>query len=174
MKSLVIAGVAAAALSLPAAALAQTRTSPTVYGSVGYAGTSVEEVDLGAIQGRLGARFNRYLGAEGELALGLQGDDDGGFDYRLNHQVAGYVVGFVPLSPNIDLIARGGYGQTRIRASDGVIVDHFNEDSWNYGAGAQYYFNRNSGIRADWTRHDFGSAAVDTADVWSVGYSHRF
>ena len=179
MKPLVIAAAAVAALGLStAAAQAQPLAPTTWYGSVGYAGTHVEGVGLGAIQGRLGARFGRYLGVEGELGFGVKGDTINVLgtdtDFRLNHQEAAYVVGFYPVTPNLDIFARGGYGHTRLSQDDGVTRDHFNEDSWNYGAGAQYFLNGRDGVRADWTRHDFTGSSSGNADVWAVGYSHRF
>jgi outer membrane immunogenic protein len=177
MKSLITAAAAAAFL-LPAAAHAQVLGPMSTYGSIEYAGTHVEGVDLGAIQGRLGARFGRYIGAEGEIGLGVKGDTVNilgtDTDFRLNHQEAAYLVGFAPVSPNLDLFARAGYGHTRIRESALGVVDHFSENSWNWGGGAQYFFNGRDGVRADWTRHDFTGSGLPNADVWSVGYTHRF
>jgi len=180
MKSLILAAAAAACL-IPAAASAQVAGGlqpVTYYGSIEYAGTHVQGVDLGAIQGRLGARFGRYLGAEGEFGMGVKGDSEniGGInnDFRLNHEEAAYVVGFFPVSPNLDLFARGGYGHTRVRDTSPGIVDHFSENSWNYGAGAQYFLNGRDGIRADWTRQDFVGQNGPNANVWTVGYSRRF
>jgi outer membrane immunogenic protein len=179
MKSLILA--AAAACAVPAAAIAQVpgALQPTsVYGSLGYAGTHVEGADLGAVQGRLGIRFGRYLGTEGEFGLGVKGDtvnvSGTDVDFRLNHQEAGYLVGFFPVSPNLDLFARGGYGHTRVRETAAGVVDHFDDNSWNYGAGAQYFLNGRDGIRADWTRQDFIGQSGPNADVWSVGYTRRF
>jgi outer membrane immunogenic protein len=180
MKSLILAAAAAACV-IPAAASAQVANSlqPVgYYGSIEYAGTHVEGADLGAVQGRLGARFGRFLGAEGEFGMGVKGDTvdvlGTNVDFRLNHQEAGYLVGFIPVSPNLDLFARGGYGHTRVRETALGVVDHFSENSWNYGAGAQYFLNGRDGIRADWTRHDFTGGSGVNADVWSVGYTRRF
>src|SRR4051812_46946495 len=114
MKSLMIAASAAATLAtafaLPVAAHAQSLTafSPvTVYGSVGYSAAGSNDVDLGAIQARLGARFGSYVGLEGELAGGVKDDtvNVAGTDVqvKLRHQEAIYGVGFVPLTPKFDL-----------------------------------------------------------------------
>jgi outer membrane immunogenic protein len=172
MKSLVFVA-AAAALLIPAAVSAQTFTPTTVYGNIGYEGTHTQGVDLGAIQGRLGAKFGRYVGVEGEVGVGVNDDHIGGVSVKLNHQEAGYVVGFVPLSPNFDLLARAGYGHEEIRASAGGVHDSEGANSWNLGAGAEYFFNGRDGIRADYTHFSLNHDGGD-ANVWSVAYAHRF
>lgn len=175
MKALFAAASAAALVSVvPAMAQAQTATSG-VYGSVGYAQTDVEGVDLGAIQGRVGYRINPWVGVEGEGALGVRDDDydiaGTSVDVDLKHQLAAYVVGFAPVSANTDLIARFGYGTTKIKESAGGFSATADGESWNYGVGAQHHFDGVNGVRIDWTRHDFDGG---NADVWSVGYTRKF
>ena len=179
MKTLMIA-VSAAALALPLAANAQSMApfSPvTVYGTVGYAGGSDSGINLGAIQGRLGARFGSYLGLEGELSGGVKGDtvNVGGtnVDVKLRHQEAVYGVGFLPVTPKFDLFARVGYGNTNIQASAAGVAQAGSEQSWNYGAGGQYFLDNNNGFRADYTRESFRNNGGD-ADVWSIGYVRKF
>jgi hypothetical protein len=169
-----------AAASVPLAAHAQnlgTFSPVTVYGTIGYAGSNGDGVDLGAIQGRLGARFGNYVGLEGELAGGVKNDHVtvGATDVevKLRHQEAIYGVGFVPLSPRFDLVARVGYGHQDIRASAAGVSDTGGLDSWNYGGGGQYFFDNNNGLRVDYTRHDF-TGNNGGANVWSVGYVRKF
>jgi outer membrane immunogenic protein len=175
MKALMIAAAAAAAC-LPLAAHAQSASmfSPTTfYGDVGYAGTHADDVDLGAIQGRLGARFGRYLGVEGELSTGVKSDSVGSTDIKLRNQEAAYAVGFIPVTPKFDIIGRVGYGGTTLREKTAGVSTTDTEESWNYGAGAQYSFDGKNGIRADYTRQDFQHGPVK-ADVWSLGYVRNF
>ena len=74
MKILIAAASAALCLA-PAVALAQTAAVPTgLYGTLGFADAHTDGVDLGAIQGRLGTRLNRWFGVEGELAAGINDD----------------------------------------------------------------------------------------------------
>ena len=178
MKSLIAtAAVAAiAAAAVPAAASAQT-TGVQAYGSVGYSHADMDEVNLGAIQGRLGIRFNQYFGVEGELAGGVKGEDTniGGVpvEVDLNHQAAIYGVGFLPVAPNADLYARLGYGTQEIEASGpGGVSARGDGESWNYGVGGQYFFDDKNGVRADYTRHDFEDDGE--ANVWSIGYVRKF
>jgi len=186
---ILIAAAAAALCALPAAALAQAATPPTgLYANLGYADAHTDSVDLGAIQGRLGWRFNNWLGVEGELAAGVKSDKQtttvGGVTVnskvKLNDAEAIYGVGFLPLSNNFDLLARVGYGHTSAKASataSGTTIaasQTADGNSWNYGVGAQYHFDGQNGIRGDYTRQEFTGDSSGHADVWSVAYSHRF
>ncbi len=180
MKTLIALSTATllATAAIPAIADAQdANTGTTYYGTMGYAGSSVGGVDLGAIQGRLGARFGKYFGVEGELAGGVKNDktDVAGVPAKvdLQHQAAVYGVGFVPISPNLDLFARVGYGDNKIKASVPGASASEDGNSWNYGAGAQYTFDGKNGVRADYTRYDVQHSSAN-ADVWSLAYVRKF
>lgn len=177
MKSLVAAAVASAALfSLPSLAHAQTQ----VYGTVGYTVLDADDGDLGAIQGRVGARFGQYFGAEGELGFGVKDESftiAPGVDAKLelNHQVAVYGVGFLPLSDKADLLARIGYGTAEFKASAAGVSGDENLDAWAFGVGAQYHFDGANGVRVDYTRHEADDDALSgSIDTWSIAYSRRF
>lgn len=180
MKALITATAAAAlAALLPAAALAQTaNTGTTFYGTLGYADTDLSGVNLGAIQGRIGARFGQYFGVEGELSGGVKSDNVnvGGTDVKvkLNSQEAIYGVGFLPLSPNFDLLARVGYGHSEGSGSVAGVSATAKGDSWNYGVGGQYTFDDKNGVRLDYTRESFTQHGSDDANVWSIAYLRKF
>jgi len=191
MKKALIAAASAAALAALAPAFAQAQTAPTgLYGNLGYSNAHADDLDLGAIQGRLGYRFNDYFGVEGELAGGVK-DEEGSqtvggttvnTKLELEHQEAIYAVGFAPLTPQVDLIGRVGYGNTSAKASATAvgtgapvtISDTVDGDSWNFGVGAQYHWDTQNGVRVDYTRHEFRDDDAGHADVWSVAYSRRF
>ncbi|WP_374473187.1 porin family protein [Phenylobacterium sp.] len=180
MKALFAAASAAAiAMIAPAIAQAQTAMPSGLYGTLGYAQTDTNDVDLGALQGRLGWRANTWLGVEGEAAFGVKDDDvdlGGGVeaDVELKHQLAIYAVGFAPLSENTDLLARIGYGTTKIKASAAGVSASEDGDSFNFGVGAQHHFDGMNGVRIDWTRHDFRDDGAGHADVWSIAYTRKF
>lgn len=182
MKSLITAASTLAVLAaVPAMAQAQSMSSPEIYGSVGYAHSRSDGIDLGAVQGRVGAKLNPYFGVEGELAAGVKDDDYqppvsiGGspINVELNHSAAIYGVGFLPVRPNADLYARVGYGTTEIKASAAGISQTGDGDSWNYGVGGRYFMDDKNGVQVDYTRHDFQDDGGE-ADVWSVGYVRKF
>jgi len=178
MKSLIAAASTIAVLAaVPAFAQAQSLSPTTVYGSLGYSQGRIEGVDLGAVQGRVGARFGQHFGAEAELAGGVKDDKAHvagvPVDVKLEHQAAIYGVGFLPVTPKADLYARVGYGESKVKASAAGASATGDGDSWNYGVGGQYFVDDANGVRVDYTRHDFKDDGGE-ADVWSLGYVRKF
>lgn len=177
MKTLIVASSLALLTVAPAAAIAQEAGTTSMYGTLGYAGSSVEGVDLGAIQGRVGARFGKYVGIEGELGAGVKNDktDVAGTSVKIEpqHQAAVYGVGYLPVAPNVDLFARVGYGTTDIKASAAGTSVADSSDSWNYGVGGQYMLDAKNGVRADYTRYDYRDSSSN-ADVWALSYLRKF
>lgn len=176
MRNVFLYTVSAAALFAAPSAMAQV-ASP-VYGSVSYSNVSADDVDLGAVTGRLGYKFNPNFAVEGEASFGVSDEDvnvGGGVTANVEHKhdAAVYAVGILPISPNLELFARGGYGTTEIEASAAGVSASESGESWNYGVGANYFLDGQNGIRADWTRRDFRDDAGE-ADVWSLGYVRRF
>lgn len=179
MKNIVFAAVAAASLAgLAAPASAQTASPISYYGNLGYSyvdGGSAAQ--FSAAQARLGLRYGKYFGAEAEGAIGFDGDSAtvGGvnIDTKLKRSFAGYAVGFYPVTPQLDLLARIGYGSTRISAKSATTRVSATEESVNYGGGGQWSFDANNALRAEYTRYDFNHNTPG-ADVWSVSYVRKF
>jgi len=187
----------AASVAVVGFALAGQAQAADLYGSLGYASvqTQYDDFSFGTIQGRFGARFTPHLGVEGELAVGVSGDSNSvGDDVfrlsrkdKLNAQGAIYGIGYLPLSPQADLFARVGYGRTEIRrdfdyrgvfpGGDISIRDTEADNSWNFGVGAQYFFDEANGVRIDYTRHEFDDDQFKNngdSDVWSLAYTRKF
>lgn len=182
MKNALIAAASLAAIcaAVPAAAQAQdAAAAPKTGAYVNLSAALVDggQADLKAVQGRVGYRFHPNFGVEGELAIGIKGDTDtiGGVRVKttLKHQAAAYAVGFVPVGPNTDVLARIGYGTTKIRAKALGVSASDSAESVNYGVGAQHHFDGLNGVRADYTYQDFNKG-LGHANVWSVGYVRRF
>ncbi|MGZ3275752.1 MAG: porin family protein [Caulobacteraceae bacterium] len=188
MKSLVAFAALAAVAAIAAPASAQTLPSylaPISYNAgIGYTGIDLPGKDLGGITLRAGADFGKYFGVEGEATFGTTDVDNHNtvFNSRLhlNQQYAGYGVVRYPVLPNANIFARGGYGHTDLTAGVTPLLTGVETtgkaglDSWNYGAGAQYFFDGKNGLRAEYTRQDFVSHGVGDADTWSVSYVHKF
>ena len=83
------------------------------------------------------------------------------------------MVGRVPVSENLELFARGGYGHTELKRDIAGSRADIGADSWNYGAGANYFVDGVNGVRADWTRRDYRDNGGE-ADAYSVSYIRRF
>jgi hypothetical protein len=178
MKFLTAAASAAALAALtPAMALAQDAPNTGVYANLGYAHADAGAANYEVIQGKLGYRFNPYLGVEAEGAFGLSGDNVNvagtNVHTKLSHEFAGYGVAYLPLRPNTDLFARVGYGTTKIHASAAGVGLSGSEESWNFGAGAQHYFDGVNGVRVEYTRQEFNHGNGHD-NVWGVAYTRRF
>ena len=180
MKNALIAAASLAALgaAVPAAAQdAAAATNTGVYGNLNLGIADGGQVDLKTIGARLGYRFTPYIGVEGELATGLKSDTDtiAGVDVntKLKHEAAAYAVGFLPVMPNTDILARVGYGTTKLRAKSGGVSASDSAESWNFGVGAQHLFDGANGIRVDYTRQEYNHDQGH-ANVWTAGYVRKF
>ena len=111
-----------------------------------------------AFTGRVGYDAGPYVAVEGEAGFGIVKDND----TDLNSEFAGFVLGKLPLVENLHAYGRVGY--STIDASD------FEADGFAYGVGGQYNWGK-SGLRLDWTRHDYDE---DPVDAWSIAYAYRF
>ncbi|HTI67658.1 MAG TPA: porin family protein [Caulobacteraceae bacterium] len=178
MKPIIFAAAAATAATLAAApAFAQGLNPVTGYGNLGVAHVDAGSQNFTTLGGRLGARFGNYFGAEAEGAFGVGSDKEtiAGIPYesKLSHSVAAYGVGFIPLSPQLDLFVRAGYGNTKTKVSTPTASASGGGDSWNFGGGAQYFFNGANGVRLDYTREEF-THSPDHANVWGASYVRKF
>jgi len=175
MKTLLIAAAGVAALALAAPASAQTAPYSGVswYGNLGYTNFNPDNANFSAITGRVGARFGQYFGVEGELSGGFGNSHIDGANVHLQNQEAIYGIGFLPVAPNADLFARVGYGGADYHVSSGGAGFNGNLQSWNFGAGGQYFFDHANGIRLDYTREDATNHGPD-ANVWGVAWVHKF
>ncbi len=89
MKFSLAAVSAAALLGLAAPAFAQTAPMDIgVYGNVGYTGVFADvdgdDLNVGGVTGRLGAKYGRYVGVEAEYTFGVQDDDVDVFGTEVN------------------------------------------------------------------------------------------
>jgi outer membrane immunogenic protein len=178
MKSHILATAALAAMTLAAApAFAQGLSPTTGYGNLGVGHVDAGSQNFTTLGGRLGARFGNYLGLEAEGSFGVDGDKGsiGGVPYesKLKHALGAYAVGYFPVTPQFDLFARVGYGNTKIKTSTPSAAITADGDSWNYGGGAQYFLTAKDGVRADYTRQSFRHGPGH-ANVWGLSYVRRF
>jgi len=176
MKTLFAAAAVAAVAAFAAPAMAQTAMGPVSgYANLGYAYAHADPVNLSAVEGRLGVRTT-YLGVEGQGAFGVNDDTAAGVKIKLRNEFSGYAIGFLPLGASgAEAFARVGYGHSSFRAKSGAIEVTDGQDSVNYGAGVQYFFNHGpNGVRGDYTRYDFTGNGNGSADVWAISYVRKF
>ena len=175
MRNILLATAALSLFAVPA--MAQTVSSPTYYGTLGYTQLDTDGADLGAVTGRVGAKLHPNFGVEAETSFGVGHDDvnvglvNGKVERR--YDVAGYAVASLPVTSNIDLFARAGYGVTEVKASAAGIAASDHLTSFNYGAGATYNLDAQNGIRADYTYRDF-QHDQGGADTYALSFVRKF
>lgn len=183
-------------LSLPAAA--QSLDPISGYASLGYSDIQAAKITNSAMTARLGARLWSYFGIEGEASVGVNDDrflysvpcppsqpQCPGAVFRITSKLrdaeAIYAVGFLPITPDLDVFIRGGYGGAHYSAHSDP-TNGFNEQSLNYGLGGDYFFFGSNGVRVDYTRFDnvdqhnsvTREALGNGSNVWSAAYVLRF
>ena len=176
MRNILLATAALSVFAVPA--MAQSLQDPAYYGTLGYTQLDNADGDLGAITGRFGAKVTPNFGAEVETSVGVRDDDFnvGGVEGSIKHEydLAAYAVATLPVSDQLEVFGRVGYGTTEIKAS--ALGESVTEDgeSVNYGAGANYFFDGGNGVRGDWTRRDFTDDNGGEVDTYAVSYIRRF
>ena len=175
MRNLLLATAAVSLFAVPA--MAQTVSAPQWYGTAGYTALDADGADLGAVTGRIGARLSPNFAVEGEGSIGVRDDDItvAGVNGKVEHDydAAIYGVGILPVSPNIELFGRLGYGTTKVKADIAGVSAEADGESFNYGLGGVYNFDAQNGVRADWTRRDFRDDGGE-ADTYGLSYVRRF
>ena len=175
--------VALAAMGLAVGAHAQSADAQSAgvhpwYGSLGATQTQINGGDLTSIDARLGARINPWLGAEGELSVGV-GDDIAPVigpqaRDRLHDAIAAYAVGFLPLNKSVTLLARVGGGENQIGVRDGAGGPGRQDiASLNYGIGAMLNLSPTNAIRIDYTRKSYDRPDLN-ANTYGVSFVHKF
>ena len=157
---------------------AQSADSHPWYGTLGATQTQINGGDLTSIDARLGARITPWLGAEGELSVGV-GDDIAPVigpqaRDRLHDAIAAYAVGFLPLNTSVTLLARVGGGENQIGVNNGAGGPGRQDiASLNYGVGAMLNLNPTNAIRIDYTRKNYDRPDLN-ANTYGVSFVHKF
>jgi outer membrane immunogenic protein len=165
MRLFVLAAVAATAVALPAAA--QT-SDHQISASAGYSrfADGTEGFDGSSFTARLGARLHENFGIEGEASFGLVESDIAGYDFKMTHNIAGYVAGYWPASDQVEFIARLGVTTTEFDVSG--FKDSYTGVA--AGVGGQYNFDEHNGLRMDVTHYQYSEldAGMDSVSIMYV------
>jgi len=181
VKSLVAFVAVLATGDIAAPAFAQNLPvvgAPSYSASIGYTDANIGSLNFGMATFRARADFAKMFGVEGEAGVGIvdQNPMVGNltFQTHINDEYAAYGVVRYPVLANLSVFARGGYGHTDVKASSPALNSvTAGFDSWNYGAGAEYFVDKN-GVRIDYTRMDFQDRGLRDADTVSVSYVRKF
>jgi hypothetical protein len=139
---------ATAALALSGAVQAQT----AIDLNLGY--TRFDDAGADAVTGRIGARLVSFVGAEGEVSVGV--------DDALDTAWGVFAKGVLPNGETAELFARAGF-------ADAQIAGPGDGDGLAFGAGGQVMAFGRNGVRFDYTRYEFGG----DVDAYSISYVLR-
>ncbi len=118
--------------------------------------TATSDMTIDA-QARVGVKFAKYFGVEGEYALGLsEWDLDDGVSLGLGNALAGYVVARYPFGDNEDkgdVFVRLGYHSTTLEATASNQTVDIDDEGFAFGLGGTYFFSPNFGVRGDITSY---------------------
>lgn len=156
--------------ALVAAPLAFAQGNVELSGA--YTSIDGDGADVGALTGRGTYFFNRYLGAEGEVSIGIDDADVGVGTVELDNSLAAFGVLRAPVSDRVELFGRLGYATSEFEASvPGLGSASADVDGLAYGVGGKFFLTDNFGIRADASRFEGDDSE---ADVFSIGGVYRF
>jgi hypothetical protein len=165
MKTLLSAAVAAACL-LATPAFAQGPAS--IYGTIGITHADVDPgVSFELATARIGTKFVKYVGVEAEDSMAWEQGKVDGQKVNLRNDWALYLVNYLPITDNVSLLARVGYGSSKIK----VAGEKDDAAGVRYGAGIEAYFDDANGVRIDYTRLDNSDINGDT---YSISYVRKF
>lgn len=140
--------------------------------SGGYSHLDADGVELGALTGRGTYFFNRYLGAEGEVSIGIQDEDVGIGTIELDNSLGAFGVLRAPISERAELFGRVGYARSEFNADvPGLGSASEDIDGLAYGVGGKLFLTERLGIRADASRYEGDN---NEADVFSIGAVVKF
>ncbi|PHR58683.1 MAG: hypothetical protein COA43_10530 [Robiginitomaculum sp.] len=133
--------------------------------------------DLGSeihgIQGRLGYSLTPNIGVEIEASVGTDLYTYINTKFGVEYSAGAFVVGRVPVSENISMLARGGYHTTNFDTDSGALTSQEGRNGFAYGAGVEYAFNSINALRLDLTKY-----AIKYTDIKgnsaSVSYVRKF
>lgn len=157
-----------AAMSVSAAsAMAQANTDPRMYGEVAYNLVNLKAVDgpdsikarPSVATGIVGYKFHPNLSVEGMLGLGVSGDkvDLNGMativDAKISNAFGVFVRPSVKLNDSVELFARLGYVQSKIKLSVPGFSISDSDGSAAYGLGGNFYLSKQSYLQLNWTNY---------------------
>lgn len=156
-------------------------------GFYGALGVSTYEFKSYGADIKLGYNMNKNFGVEVQGIVGLSTDsrpiseaeDAATLSIKPEYTIGAFAVGRLPLSENIDLLARGGVHNTRTNIQiSNVLGTNVDEDKTGLaaGAGLQYNLDTQNGLRLDYTYLDNNSSDFGTRgqDVISLSFLRKF
>lgn len=157
----------AAVFALAGAAHAQSMEARPY---VNLGGTYLTEPEFAAGTLRGGVDFGDYLGVEAEGSMGLDGDDIGGVETQMDHMLAGFGRVRAPFGEQLEGFVRAGYYTMEASAEFGGVEVEADDDDFAAGAGLQWNFNEQHGVRADYTNYGIDDDGHSVSLAYVLGF----
>jgi opacity protein-like surface antigen len=158
------------------------------------------ESEVGALTGRAGFKFNRWLSLEGDASFGMdegefdfEGDEDdfdlddnsdgdvadvinAPGDFGMDYMLGAFVRLSAPISDSVELYGRAGYSFAEVESTivtpGGATLELGDSESGaSVGAGAALHLTDHQSVRLDYTYTDFDLAE---ANALGLMYQLRF
>ncbi len=139
-------------------------------------GVDAFEFDAYTLSGKLGYKFTENFAIEGQAGFGIADQSVGALDVGIDNSFGAFAVASLPAGENFEIFARAGYHFTTFGVSGGNINTDLSSDGFAVGAGGQYFFTKQDGIRAEYTYMDVNTNAgnLGGGNVFSVSYVRNF
>ena len=188
MKQITIAAaLALCALSSQAQSLSIVPAANPNYVEVGFTAVKYEEDALGysiksspdAIRGIVGREINENVAIEAMFGTGLgsssveaNGQDLSGANFKINSVYGLYVTPKTMLANNIEGFLRLGYAYARGTASYNGQSSANSDNSFSYGIGVRYHFDKTTFLNVDYM--SYLNKSDYKAEGFTVGLGFRF
>ena len=176
-KTILVTTLALAATAFAAGAHAGDTLQIGTYGKVGVSSADYGE-KFTALNLGYGIDLSPHVALEADANFGLSDKtmNVNGFDVKtkLNYDLGAFVVGKLPLSPNVNLTGRLGYMTAKVQASAGGYKASDTVSGAAIGIGLTCFpHGGKNGFSIDATHANYGSKN-GTANIYQVSYIRRF
>jgi hypothetical protein len=149
-----------------------------------YVGATVGQYDLNedgwesaaTLSSRGGYRFNDVFSLEASYTFFTETEFESNPSYTLEGGLFDVgLVAAIPLSKRFEIFGRVGYGYWAADVNESGYNSDDTGDSWNYGGGFAFNFNRNFSLIAGYQKYDFDIDFIDLkADTYYAGLKFYF
>ena len=170
MKAGITTALAACIASCAAGAALAAEPTDSSYFEASYAFPNLSVCGVSFSQSQLVARagynFNRNLSAEVMGVAGISSGDVAGITLKVDSAYGVYLKGQVEVAPHFELFARAGWARTTLGSDIG------SDNSFSYGGGFQYRFDKNWYLQGEYTSlYDKDGITINGP---AIGVGYRF
>lgn len=151
--------IAAAVLLAAGAAQAQSQAQGGVYVEGGYSFLKAKQDDFrvsakpGMVRGIVGWDLHPNVAIEAMLAGGANDDTSSGLTIKLQRSYGLYIKPKYAVTPAFEVFGRIGFADTKVKFSEDGFSETDSDNSFSWGVGASYSFNKQFYGTVDYTSY---------------------